>query len=42
MQITRSSLNTTVGPTDWFTGTVYFDTMATAADRTGARQLPAK
>jgi quercetin dioxygenase-like cupin family protein len=30
MQITRNSLNTTIGPTDWFTGTVYFDTMATA------------
>lgn len=32
MQITRNSLNTTVGPTEWFTGTVYFDIMATASE----------
>jgi quercetin dioxygenase-like cupin family protein len=32
MQITRNSLNTTIGPTDWFTGTVYFDIMATASE----------
>ena len=30
MQIIRNSLNTTIGPTDWFTGTVYFDIMAMA------------
>ena len=32
MQITRNSLNTTIGPTGWFTGTVYFDIMATASE----------
>jgi quercetin dioxygenase-like cupin family protein len=31
MQIIRNSLKTTTGPADWFTGTVYFDTMATAS-----------
>ena len=29
MQITRSSLETAAGPSEWFTGTVYFDTLAT-------------
>ena len=29
MQITRSSLETAAGPTEWFSGTVYFDTLAT-------------
>jgi quercetin dioxygenase-like cupin family protein len=29
MQITRNSLETNLGPTDWFTGAVYIDTVAT-------------
>ena len=29
MQITRSSLETVAGPAEWFSGTVYFDTLAT-------------
>jgi quercetin dioxygenase-like cupin family protein len=29
MQISRSSLETATGPSDWFTGTVYLDTVAT-------------
>jgi quercetin dioxygenase-like cupin family protein len=29
MQITRNSLETATGPSDWFTGTVYLDTVAT-------------
>jgi len=29
MQITRSSIDTAIGPSDWFTGTVYIDTLAT-------------
>lgn len=28
MQITRNSLDTNPGPTDWFTGSVYIDTIA--------------
>jgi quercetin dioxygenase-like cupin family protein len=32
MQITRSSLETTPGPADWFTGNVYIDTVATPAE----------
>ena len=28
MQITRSSIETTNGPADWFTGDVYIDTVA--------------
>jgi quercetin dioxygenase-like cupin family protein len=31
MQITRNSLETAVGPAEWFTGDVYVDTVATAA-----------
>jgi quercetin dioxygenase-like cupin family protein len=31
MQITRSSLQTAKGPSDWFTGDVYIDTVAVAA-----------
>jgi quercetin dioxygenase-like cupin family protein len=31
MQITRSSIETAQGPAEWFTGTVYIDTVATAA-----------
>jgi quercetin dioxygenase-like cupin family protein len=29
MQITRNSLETATGPSDWFTGTVFLDTVAT-------------
>src|SRR5512139_3600140 len=32
MQITRNSTETAVGPSDWFTGTVYIDTVAAAAE----------
>ena len=32
MQITRNSLETATGPSDWFTGTVYIDTVATASE----------
>src|SRR4051812_35176137 len=32
MQITRSSLATSKGPADWFTGDVYIDTVAAATD----------
>ena len=28
MEITRNSLDTSAGPTDWFTGSVYVDTVA--------------
>ena len=28
MQITRNSLDTAAGPSDWFTGTVYIDAVA--------------
>jgi quercetin dioxygenase-like cupin family protein len=28
MEITRNSVETAVGPSDWFTGTVYLDTVA--------------
>jgi quercetin dioxygenase-like cupin family protein len=31
MQITRNSLETARGPEDWFTGTVYLDTIAAPA-----------
>jgi quercetin dioxygenase-like cupin family protein len=31
MQITRNSGETATGPSDWFTGTVYIDTVATPA-----------
>lgn len=30
MEITRNARDTTPGPADWFTGTVYFDTITTA------------
>jgi quercetin dioxygenase-like cupin family protein len=38
MQITRSSLATTPGPADWFTGDVYIDTIAVPSppSRTGS------
>jgi quercetin dioxygenase-like cupin family protein len=32
MQITRNSLDTTPGPSEWFTGAVYIDTVATPSD----------
>jgi quercetin dioxygenase-like cupin family protein len=32
MQITRSSVDTTLGPADWFTGAVYIDTVATPSE----------
>jgi quercetin dioxygenase-like cupin family protein len=32
MQITRSSLDTAPGPSDWFTGTVYIDAVATPSE----------
>jgi quercetin dioxygenase-like cupin family protein len=32
MKITRNSLATNAGPSDWFTGTVYVDTVATAVE----------
>jgi quercetin dioxygenase-like cupin family protein len=38
MQITRSSIETAAGPTDWFTGAVYLDTVATPS---GASRLTA-
>ena len=41
MQITRSSLDTTPGPADWFTGAVYVDTVATPTEpsRVGAASV---
>jgi quercetin dioxygenase-like cupin family protein len=32
MQISRSSIETTPGPAEWFTGAVYIDTVATPAE----------
>ena len=32
MQITRSSLDTNPGPSDWFTGSVYIDAIAAPSD----------
>jgi quercetin dioxygenase-like cupin family protein len=32
LQITRSTLETRAGPSDWFTGSVYIDTIAAAGD----------
>ena len=32
MQITSNSLETTTGPSDWFTGTVYLDAVATPSE----------
>jgi quercetin dioxygenase-like cupin family protein len=32
MQITRNSIETSAGPTEWFTGTVYIDAVATPSD----------
>lgn len=32
MEITRNSLDTSAGPSDWFTGSVYVDTVATPSN----------
>jgi quercetin dioxygenase-like cupin family protein len=32
MQITRSSVDTTLGPAEWFTGAVYIDSVATPSE----------
>jgi quercetin dioxygenase-like cupin family protein len=32
VKVTKNSLATNVGPSDWFTGTVYIDTVATATE----------
>lgn len=32
MQIAKNSLETTPGPSEWFTGTVYIDTVATPSE----------
>jgi len=32
MEITRSSLDTAAGPSDWFTGAVYIDAVAAVSD----------
>ncbi|MCB0874296.1 MAG: cupin domain-containing protein [Thermoleophilia bacterium] len=39
MEITRNSVDTVRGPADWFTGTVFIDTIATAAPL-GAAAVP--
>ncbi len=41
MKITRNTLETTPGPRDWFTGTVYIDTITTptAPSRLGAASV---
>jgi quercetin dioxygenase-like cupin family protein len=41
MQITRNSLDTNPGPSDWFTGAVYLDTIAarSSQSRTGAASV---
>jgi hypothetical protein len=31
MQVTRNDLDTAPGPSDWFTGSVYFDTVVAAS-----------
>jgi len=36
MQITRNSLDTGRGPTDWFTGAVYVDTVAAPSNAHGS------
>jgi quercetin dioxygenase-like cupin family protein len=41
MQMTRNSLKTNAGPSDWFTGTVYIDPIAAPSppSRTGAASV---
>jgi quercetin dioxygenase-like cupin family protein len=34
MQLTRNSIDTAAGPTDWFTGSVYIDAVAAPAEGT--------
>ncbi len=33
MQITKNTVDTGIGPSQWFTGAVYIDTVATPAGR---------
>ena len=33
MQITRNSVETAAGPSEWFTGRVYIDTVATPSEQ---------
>jgi quercetin dioxygenase-like cupin family protein len=42
MQIARNRLDTQAGPSDWFTGAVYIDTVAapSASSRLGASSVP--
>jgi hypothetical protein len=35
MQIARNSLDTRAGPSDWFTGAVYIDTIAALCEASG-------
>jgi len=39
MEITRNSGETATAPSDWFTGTVYIDTVATRARHEGVRMV---
>ncbi len=39
MEITRNSLETVVGPREWFTGNVYFDTIAENPDPSRVRAI---
>ena len=32
MRVTRNTIETTLGPSDWFTGAVYLDTVATPSE----------
>jgi hypothetical protein len=32
MQVTRNSIETAAGPSDWFTGAVYLDVVAAPSD----------
>ena len=38
MQITRNSLDTERGPSDWFTGAVYIDTVAAPVGRVAGQR----
>jgi hypothetical protein len=44
MQITKSSMETAIGPSDWFTGAVYIDAVAAppAPNRAQANLGPAR
>jgi hypothetical protein len=37
MQVTRNSLKTTKGPSEWFTGAVHIDTVAVPSGAPGIR-----